>query len=228
VTASNDYGSTARELTITVAQATTTTSLTSSANPSILGQAVTFTATVSTDATGVPGPTGTVQFSIDGNPTGPPITLVAGMASFSTSTLGAGVHTVTASYSGDTGYLGSGPATLSQLVTYKVAVVAPPTKSSSNAGATVHVWFTLTDVDGTPIPDAEATSLVAGSCRVTAAGTGAQALASTCPSYDAGANRFSVSWKTDKRFPGLVTVAVTVTYPSTSATTVLSQPLQLT
>ncbi|MGH7174171.1 MAG: Ig-like domain-containing protein, partial [Gemmataceae bacterium] len=81
-----------------------TTSLSSSANPSPLGQPVTFTATVASEDPNAPAPTGTVAF-YDGTTllgTGT-LTLVNGQwqASFTTSAMGLGTHEILAVYSGD-------------------------------------------------------------------------------------------------------------------------------
>src|SRR5205823_4827993 len=54
--------STSAALTQTVNQASTTTAVTSSANPAVFGQPVTFTATVSAVAPSAGTPTGTVTF----------------------------------------------------------------------------------------------------------------------------------------------------------------------
>ncbi|MGB9489002.1 MAG: Ig-like domain repeat protein, partial [Terriglobales bacterium] len=86
----------------TVDQASTTTAVASSLNPSEYGQAVSFSATV----TGA-SPTGTVQFYINGSLFDTE-TLASGTAtSVSTSALTAGTYTVTATYSGDTNNTGS-------------------------------------------------------------------------------------------------------------------------
>lgn len=80
--------------------AATSTSVASSANPSVFGQSVFFTATVTnTSGTGVT-PTGSVQFVIDGVNFGGVVALNAGgvAVSGSTSTLGAGNHVITVSY----------------------------------------------------------------------------------------------------------------------------------
>ena len=78
--------------------------MSSSANPSTVGQPVTFTAVVT--APSYQGtPTGTVTFTIDGQAQTPvTLALVGGsdQAQFTTSTLAAGSHTVSAAYSGDT------------------------------------------------------------------------------------------------------------------------------
>ena len=76
----------------------TSTALSSSANPSRPGQRVTFTATVTAPATGET-PQGTVQFTSDGATIGPPVALDAtGTARQSTRLLTAGVHRIDATF----------------------------------------------------------------------------------------------------------------------------------
>jgi hypothetical protein len=81
----------------------TVTTLSSSLNPSAVGQSLTFTAVVSPGASaGVP--TGTIIFTIDGTPQTPvPLMVDNGhcQAVYGTSTFSAGKHTISASYSGD-------------------------------------------------------------------------------------------------------------------------------
>src|SRR4029453_10732095 len=81
---------------LTVNLFASTTTITSSLNPSPLGQSVTFTATV-TSAAGVP--TGTVTF-FDGAATLGTSTLSNGVASFATAALSAGAHSIKAVYGG--------------------------------------------------------------------------------------------------------------------------------
>ena len=78
----------------------TTTSVTSSANPSVYGQSVTFTATV----TGAGTPTGSVQFKDNGAALGAPVNLAGSSANLTTSALTVGTHTITAEYSGDSSF----------------------------------------------------------------------------------------------------------------------------
>ena len=80
-------------------QATTTTALTSSANPSLVGQSITLTAKV-TSASAATSPTGTVTFA-DGSTKLGTVTLSGGTASLTTSALAAGPYPITATYSGD-------------------------------------------------------------------------------------------------------------------------------
>lgn len=96
----------------------TTVTLTSSANPSNLGQAVTFTAAVTTNAPGSGTPTGTVTF-LDGATLLATVALdAAGHASFTAVSfaLTAGSHTITARYDGDSNFLAATSATLTQVV----------------------------------------------------------------------------------------------------------------
>ncbi|MEQ1646587.1 MAG: DUF4394 domain-containing protein, partial [Pyrinomonadaceae bacterium] len=77
----------------------TTTTVTSSANPSVVGQSVTFTATVATTPVGGT-PTGTVQFFDGASPLGAPVALsgLVSQAQVTTSALTLGNHTITAQY----------------------------------------------------------------------------------------------------------------------------------
>jgi hypothetical protein len=100
---------------VTAQKAATTTTLSSSLNPSGLGDSVTFTATVTSTAGAL---TGTIQFKIDGTNSGSPMTLNgSGVATISTSTLAAGTHTIAADYSGDGNFnTSSGTLVVGQLV----------------------------------------------------------------------------------------------------------------
>jgi hypothetical protein len=93
-------GQTAAPLTQTVNQDQTTTTLGSSANPSVYGQAVIYTAMVSAVLAGSGIPTGYVNFVVDGKaPTAVQLNSL-GQASFSLGSLGAGTHSINASYMG--------------------------------------------------------------------------------------------------------------------------------
>ena len=103
----------------------TTTTLTSSLDPSTVGQPVTFTAVVSPGAA-AGTPTGTVTFTIDGTPQAPvPLHVVKGsdQASVSIASLTKGTHTISAAYSGDAKFAGS--AVAGPLVETVHAVIPP-------------------------------------------------------------------------------------------------------
>jgi hypothetical protein len=94
-----------------IAKAGTTTSLSSSINPSDIGQNVTFTATITTPSN-TSTPTGTVQFKDGANNLGSAVNCVTDggntcTAQVSTSSLTTGTHAISATYSGDTNLVGS-------------------------------------------------------------------------------------------------------------------------
>jgi hypothetical protein len=89
----------------TVNQANSSTAVSSSANPSVVGQAVTFSAAVTAVSPGTGTPTGTMQFKTNGVNFGSVVTLSGGSASSAAiSSLPVGSYTVTANYSGDSGF----------------------------------------------------------------------------------------------------------------------------
>jgi len=124
-----------------------TINLSSSLNPSDVGQLVKFTATMS------PGnATGTVQFKIDGTNFGSPVTLSGGQAiSGPTKTLTAGNHNITAVYSGDTTYAGSTDS-LAQKVKGKTVCTWPtkPTTVSFGKPCTFSVQIGTQSGTGNP------------------------------------------------------------------------------
>jgi uncharacterized repeat protein (TIGR03803 family) len=92
----------------------TTTTLSSSANPSIQGQTVTFTATV-TSTSGAP-PNGESVSFMQGKTLLGTGTLNNGTAIFTTSTLLIGTHSITAVYAGDSTLAGSASKAVKQVV----------------------------------------------------------------------------------------------------------------
>lgn len=111
---SNFIGSTSRAFVEMFSQATTVTTVTSSRNPSNVGQSVTFTATVAPEFSGTPA--GTVSF-FDGTTLLKTVGMGSkGVANYTTSTLASGMHTITATYGGSPDFDGSGSDPLTQTV----------------------------------------------------------------------------------------------------------------
>jgi hypothetical protein len=110
---SNYSGSTSTPLEQVVVAATTTT-LTSTPNPSALGQAVTFTATVTSSA-GFPPDGETVAF-VKGKTVLGTGSLSSGSATFTTSALKAGDNSIKAEYGGDSSFAASTSKALIQEV----------------------------------------------------------------------------------------------------------------
>jgi len=84
-----------------ITPASSSTTLTSSANPIATGSNVTFVATVAPIAPGSGVPNGSVNFKADGSVFGPSVTLSNGVASFASSSLAHGNHLITVEYSGE-------------------------------------------------------------------------------------------------------------------------------
>ena len=125
-----------------------TINLSSSLNPSDIGQSVKFTATMSPN-----NAMGTVQFQIDGKNFGSPVNLSSGgkADSGSTTSLTAGNHNITAIYSGDTTYAGS-TSNLLQKVKGKTACTWPtkPTTVSFGKPCTFSVQIGIQSGTGNP------------------------------------------------------------------------------
>lgn len=111
---SNYNTSTSSAFTETIVAGPTTTTLSSSANPSVFGQPVTFTATVTAGNAPTP-PTGTVFF-LDGTTQIGTGTLSGGDATFTTSTLTVGTHSITARYGGNTTFATSTSTAVSEVI----------------------------------------------------------------------------------------------------------------
>ena len=138
---SNFNGSTSNVVSQVVSQATTTTALVSSLNPSNSGQAVTFTATV-TSGFGTPPNGETVTF-MNGTTSLGTGALSAGSASLTTSTLPLGTNPITAVYAGDSNFTGSTSNVVSQAV--NAATTTTALVSSLNpSGSGKSVKFTAT------------------------------------------------------------------------------------
>jgi hypothetical protein len=148
-------------------QAPTVTTVTSSANPSILGQSVTFTATAQATPPGSGTPTGRVDFvDTSTNTDLGTVPLSGGVASVSTAALALGTHLIQASYSGDSSFMPSA-ATVTQMVTQAIYVLDPTANGAlSIAGnGSIHIPGSIF------VDSSSATALTAtGNAQVSAAG----------------------------------------------------------
>ena len=98
------------------AKGATTTTLTSSPNPSVVGRPVVLTATVSSNTSASPVPTGTVTFTNGAVTLGTATLDPSGKGTISTSTLPVGADSITAVYSGDNNFASSSSPPISQTV----------------------------------------------------------------------------------------------------------------
>jgi hypothetical protein len=138
--------STSTMLNQTIAQQATTTALSSSLNPSVVGQAVTYTATV-TGQNGVT-PSGSVTFNVNLNKPAV-IALVNGTASYTITFKLAGPRTVTASYSGDGNSAASTSLTITQSITPQAtSTTLTSSMNPSAVGQMVTFTATVTGANG--------------------------------------------------------------------------------
>lgn len=145
-------------------------SLASSVTPALVGQEVALLAHVAPLAPGAGAPAGTVVFSDGGTTLGSaPVSPDTGQAVLRTSSLTLGAHDLAARYSGDSHFLAGGPASLTQQVTYAVALRYDP-KTSHQHGATVPLSVQLQDASGRSL--ATATATVTADCVVPAGRAG--------------------------------------------------------
>lgn len=162
------YPTNSATLTQTVTADTVNVCLTSSTNPSLVGQSVTFTATVTPAVAGSPTPSGSVTFK-DGSAVlaTVAVTDVQGqyMATFTTSSLTAGSHTITASYS-DPNYATASATLRQQVNNDSIAIVASP-GSTVTSGTSVTFTVTVTPASGTVAPTGNITFKVDGTTEVT-------------------------------------------------------------
>jgi hypothetical protein len=141
-------GSTSSTLTQTVTKPATTTTLSSSVNPSSLGQMVTFTAMVSSNSG--PPPDGEIITFKKNTTVLATVPLSGGSATFSTSSLPAGTFPITASYPGDAQFAASS-ASLYQTVN-KVATATTLSSSLNPSSYGQAVTFTATVSSGAGAP----------------------------------------------------------------------------
>lgn len=219
----NFSGSTSSAVTETINQASSTTTVSTSLNPSTFGQAVTLTSNVQAPQ-GIT-PTGTVTF-LDGTATIGTASLSSGTAQLTLSGLASGAHNITASYAGNTYLTGSTSSALTQTVNVAtsgttLAASADPATYNQNVvfTATIQPQFggsatgTITFLDG-------ATTL--GTSPVS--GNAAQLSTS---SLAVGPHSITARYNGDSNFAGSVSSAVAETInqgATTSVVTALTNP----
>lgn len=184
---------------ITVNKSSTTTLLSSSANPSNFNQAVTFTATVSAVAPGARTPTGAITFTDGASSLGTSTLDSTGAASFTTSALASGTHAITASYAGDSNFNAS-TSSLSQIVN-KLAATVTVTSSANPSVFGQGVIFTITvaAASGTGTPTGAVTLQDGSSTMTTLTLVNGQATF-TAASLAIGSHSITASYSGDGNF----------------------------
>jgi hypothetical protein len=195
---SNFSSSTSPVLTQVVSKSFTSASVTSSQNPSNVGQSVTFVATV-TSGSGAP-PDGEIVAFKNGSTTMGTGALSGGNTFFTTSSLLAGSHSITAVYVGDATYATStSPAFTQTIGKYSTASTLASSANPSNSGQSVTFTATISSSSGTS-PDGEVVTFKDGSTTLgTGSLTGGTATFTTS-SLAAGTRSITATYSGDTKF----------------------------
>ena len=173
----------------------TTTTVTSSAEPSVVGASVTFTATVSPAPDG-----GTVSFTDNGAAIAGcqslAVNTTTGTATCAVTYSSVGSHSVVATYSGNFRYSASTSSAFTQRVTYAVQSLYDTAKLN-NSGSLVPIRVRLANSDGTNVSSAGIVLTVTGLSPSPAPGTPPTGTFSFQALFDGGAG-YLFSVKTTK------------------------------
>jgi hypothetical protein len=173
--------------------------LTSSQNPSALGQPVTFTATVVPNVHDVPAATGTVQFSDGASVLGSVTVSAAGVATFTTSTLTGGSHTIGASYRGDANYKARIFPSVSQVVRASTSVGVTSSANPSVFGSPVTITVLVTSSAG-GIPTGSVSLLDATTVIASTTLDGSAKASFTLSTLTGGTHNLTASYTGDQTF----------------------------
>jgi len=213
--------STASAVIATVNQATTTTTLTTSPNPSSVGQETTLTATIAAVSPGSGNATGTVEFYNGATLLGT-ATLTAGVATFNTSALPLGTSTLTAKYLGDTNYLASESSAVNQSVNPATSTTLTSSTGTANFGEKVTLTASVSAVvGGTGTPSGDVIFKSGSTTIGTAALINGVATLETT-SIPGGTNAITAQYQGDPTFGGSTSNPVTVIVGKAETTSVLS------
>ena len=220
LTAGTNYMLTFAGANLTITQASSSTTIVASPNPSQLGQSVTFTATVVDSSAGSAGtPTGTATFKDGATTIGSGILNGSGQAMLTVSSLTVGPHLITAVYGGDLNFIMSSSVTpVSQQVSYGFlgfqAPYAPP-PTTFNVTRTMPLKWQYTNSSGNVVNSAAANPVVtiqgpyacgatdsAGTITVNDAGSSGY-------QYDPGSNGWQFNWQIKGNVVGCYDIYVT-------------------
>jgi hypothetical protein len=218
----------------------TSTTLASSAPPSVSGQPVTFTATVTPVPPALGTPTGTVTFWIDGTAQ-PPVSLSGGRATYTTAGLSVGSHTIGASYSGDSNFNPSA-ASLTQTVNKadtttsldslrNPSIVGDPVTFTAMVSAVAPgagiPSGTVTFYDGSTVLSTAALNSVAGTDQATFSTSGLSLGTHAISATYNGDGNFNGS-TSNSFYQGIILVATSMTLDTSNPASVLGDPVTFT
>jgi hypothetical protein len=213
---SNFSGSTSSVLNQAVNKDPTTTTVASSANPSVFGQPVTLTATVTANPPGTGTPTGEVQLLDGTTPIGSG-TLTGGQISVTVSNLNVATHPITATYGGDGSFTGSTSIAFNQVVNKAPTKTGLTANPAGSVGFGHPVTFTATvsvPPPGAGIPSGSVVFSVDGTTVQTVALNSSEQASVTTASLSPGSHLIKADYQGDGNFlasTGTLTYLVTCT-----------------
>lgn len=196
-----------------------TTTVTSSLNPSMVGQAVTFTASVS--STGGPIPDGeTITFKYGTTVLGT-ATTATGSASLTVSTLPAGSDSIVAAYPGDVDFAASSTVVKQVVNKFATATVDTSSLNPSTVGQAVTFTATVTSTGGA-IPDGDAVTFKYGATVLGTTTTASGSASVTVSTLPAGSDSIVAAYAGDPNFAASTGAVKQVVNKFTTTTTVSS------
>ena len=214
---SGNFSGSSASLNQTVNQASTTLVLTSSSNPSALGQLVIFTAAI-TSQYGGQAP-GTVTFK-DGATVLGSSAVSGNVASLTTSGLAIGTNSITAVYSGGGNFTGSTSNTVSQVVS-KATTTLLSSINPSVQGKSVTFTAAVSSLAGTPTGKVQFLNGTAVLATVTLTSGSAKYTTSKLP---AGSNSITAVYEGDSKNNGSTSAPVNQFVIAATTTTLTSSP----
>jgi DNA-binding beta-propeller fold protein YncE len=201
----------------------TTTTLTSTAEPSVTGQSGNINATVAVTGTGSGTPTGTVTFVVDGTEQAP-ATLSGGKASLKLASLAVGTHSIAAIYSGDANDQSSSSAALTQVVNQAATSVGlSSTATPSVYGQSGSLTATVSvNAPGNGTPTGTVTFTINGTAEppVTISASGKATL--PLAGLSAGTNQITAAYSGDSNYLASTSATFSQVVSQASTTTTLT------
>jgi hypothetical protein len=242
--ASGDYHIMYTPGTLTIAQATTATSVTAASQTAGVNQPATFDATVTAvPSTVVAAPTGTVSFFVDNTPTAAAVVPLANGHALYITDFGAGTHSVVAIYRGDTNFAPSTSSAAATTVRCTTTITGAHGAVTATSGITcivnAHISGSVTvqrgaivDIENTAMAGAFSANGAGGiricastSATVTIAGSTGFVLVGDAGDDQCASNAISGSLNLVHNTAGLEAVANTVTGAITASANIGAGPL---
>jgi autotransporter-associated beta strand protein len=205
----------------TVNQASTTTSVSPTPNPSVYGQSVTLTANVAATSPGAGTATGTVSF-FDGATLLGSASLSGGVATLSTSLLSIGSHSIMAVYAGDSNFVASSSSPSSQVISQASTIsVVVSSDLSSAFGESVTLTATISAVAPGSGTATGTVSYFDGATLLGTATLSSGVATLTTSSFSVGTHSITAVYSGDSNFSGSTSSTISQVIASSASTTAL-------